>query len=354
MRDLFYIITFLTLLSCSFENKPEIPNSNIDSLKTDKQSQDKVDKKSIQYTEKQLETFLDSVGKLPTNPLIDKVSFMSDSIFENQTELDKKISSSDFDKLKRAIKSNEIDFKTATRIFGYIDSGFIEDGIIHITCYSFDQNRNDFHEFAIILGYPESGWSCEIYFFSSDNMISKNTVFHKYGLELEHFQDTDGKTVIYYKENYESGSGIWWFNYYFYKYHNGKLIPVLNELQNANLSPYWHIRGLWLETFVQKTNPLTLKMVYRQYFPDSITNQTFVDDSTLIEYIWDKKSKTLIGNYKKSKISKEQILSYYLEYDEILFMNAYYETLKATLHDKKMRIHTLNYLNEVKNHYDNK
>lgn len=351
MRNLLCTLTFLTFLGCGFENKPDGTKSGTDSLKTDVQHINETDKKSTQYTDVQLEEFLDSVGMLPPKPLMDKVSFMSDSIFENQIQLDKTISKSDFAKLKQTVNSKEIDVETAISIFGTIDSTYIEQGIIPVTYYSFD--KNNFHEFAIILGYP-SGWSCEIYFFSGDRIISKHAVFHKYGLELEHYKDTDGKTIVYYKVNYESGSGIWWFNFYFYKYDNGKLIPVLNELQNANLSFPWHIRVLWLESFVQKTNPLTLKLVYRQSFLDSITTPTFVEDSTLIEYTWDEKSKRLVGNYDHSKISKAQILSYYLEYEELLFINAYYKTLKANLLDTKMRRYTLNYINEVKNNHNKK
>lgn len=42
-----------------------------------------------------------------------------------------------------------------------------------------------------------------------------------------------------------------------------------------------------------------------------------------------------------------------IDVSEQLFINAYYKTLKETLRDKAMRKRTLNYLNEVKNHYAN-
>ena len=127
----------------------------------------------------------------------------------------------------------------------------------------------------------------------------------------------------------------------------------MNELENANLQFPWSVRTLWLKSTIQRTNPLTLKMVYYQAFSDSIKSPNYVDDSTFVQYTWDEKTKTLIGNYEKSKINKAQIMTYYIEDNELLFINAYYRTIKTNLLDKKFRQSTLNYLNEVKNHYDN-
>jgi hypothetical protein len=226
--------------------------------------------------------------------------------------------------------------------------------MIPFTFVSFDKNKKEFKEFAVCLGYADAGWSCEMYFFSGNKIVAKHNINHRYGLELEHYKDIDGKTVVYYKENYQSGTGIWWFNFYFYKYYNNKLIPILNELENGNLQFPWSTRVLWLESTIQKTNPLTLKMVYYQAFSDSAESPKYINDSTFVQYSWDDKTKKLVGNYDKSKISKAQILTYYLEDNELLFINAYNELLKNNLQDKRFRQSTFNYLNEVKNHYDNK
>lgn len=334
--------------------KPINQKNNFDSLQTVKDSTDET-KKAIRYSDQQLEIFLDSIGKLPSKPLIDKVSFMTDSIFENQQQLDISVKGSDFEKLKQGCKVKHLDINTVKAIFGdiKIDSAYLKDGIIPLTFVSFDKNKNDFKEFAVCPDYADAGWSCEMYFFSGKKIIAKHNINHRYGLELKHYKDNDGRTVVYYKENYQSGSGIWWFNFYFYKYYDNKLIPILNELENVNLQFPWSIRVLWLESTIQKINPLTLKMVYYQAFSDSAESPKYINDSTLVQYTWDEKTKALVGNYEKSKISKAQIMTYYLEENELLFINAYYKTLKANLHDKILRQSTLNYLNEVKNHYDN-
>lgn len=334
---------FFALLSC---NKKQTVESNRDSN----------EKSEISYSDLQLEKFLDSVGNLPTNQLINKVAFKSDSVFKNKIQINKVISNSDFNKLKKAIQSNQLDFNVAMTIFSKTDgeSNNYESNTIPLTFYSFDNNDNDFEEFAICLGYPNLDWNSELYFFKSNKLISKHKINHRYGLELKHFKDVDGKTVVYYKENYQSGSGIWWYNYYFYKYYDNDLIPILNELENTCLEFPWSIRVLWFESFIEKTNPLTLKMVFNQAFSDSIVSKKFIDDSTFVQYNWDEKSKTMIGDYQKSKITKPKILSYYIEDNELLFINSHYEILKKNLNDKNLRIHTFNYLTQVKEYYESK
>lgn len=311
--------------------------------------------KSIsQYSDLQLERFLDSVGNLPTNQLMDKVSFISDSIFKNKVQINKVISNSDFNKLIKAIELNQIAFSDAKNIFPKddIEGPYQKTDNIPITFFSFDKNKNDYYEFAISIGNPNLHRTCELYFFKSNKLITKHIINHRYGLELKHYKDNDGKTVIYYKENYQSGSGIWWFNFYFYKYYDNDLIPILNELENTCLEFPWSTRVLWFETFVEKTNPLTLKMVYNQAFSDSIVTKKFINDSTFVLYKWDEKTKKMIGDYQKSKITKPQILSYYLEDNELLFINSHYEILKQNLKDKDLRIHVFNYLTQVKEYYE--
>ncbi|WP_333695668.1 hypothetical protein [Flavobacterium sp.] len=360
MKIIFTIVIILLLVSCDKEQrqKGDIDLQTIDTIK--------ITKKETSYTDQQLEIFLDSIGNFTPSYFADNVSFVADSIFKNQLQMNKVISQSDFSKLKFAINEEDeilrtIDIKTAKNIFGEIqvDSSFVADGKIPITFFSFDKRKEDFNEFAICLGYTDAGefgWSCVLYFFKNNKIIAKHNIYHRYGLELNHYKDSDGKTIIYYKENFGSGTGIWQFNFYFYKFYNDKLIPILNVLENGNLNS-WGRRNFWLETFVTKTNPLTLKMVYHQFFYGTKgegDDYRIIDDSTFIQFKWDEKSRTLIGNYEKSKTNKFKILTYYLDSNELLFINTYYTELKNGLKNKTKRHIILNYLNGIKNHYENK
>lgn len=355
IKYIFYLLTSLILTNCNDSKKAK---NNIEPQITDATE---IDKEEKHYTEQQLESFLDSIGSLSPSILADSISFVSDSIFKNQMQMNKVISQSDFSKLKQVIKDADepdrmIDIETAKNIFGeiHIDNRFITDGKIWITFYSFDKRKDDFNEYAILLEHPYMDWSCVLYFFKSNKIIAKHNINHRYGLELEHYKDIDGKTIIYYKENFGSGTGIWQFNFYFYKFYNDKLIPILNELENGNLNG-WTKRNFWLETFVTKTRPLTLKLVYYQEFYDTSGGDNdfrMINDSTFIQFTWNENSKTLTGNYEESKISKFQILTYYLDSNELLFINTYYTTLKENLKDKSKRHIILNYLNEIKNNYE--
>lgn len=102
--------------------------------------------------------------------------------------------------------------------------------------------------------------------------------------------------------------------------------------------------------------PLTIKMVYNQQFytinEDKGFNYgpKFINDSTTVVYKWDNITKTLQGQYAASKINGPQILTYYVNDNHLLFINAYYGTLKKLLLSKQRKKWVLNFLNQVKNH----
>lgn len=172
---------------------------------------------------------------------------------------------------------------------------------------------------------------------------------------MQSYTADDGEAIVYRLVEFEDGSGIWWNNYFFYKYDNGKLIPVLNILQNGNAQAFWGPRILWLESKVINTAPLTIKMVYYQKFykwgeDHFIYGPGFINDSTAVVFKWNKNSKTLQGQYANAKITGQQILTYYVTDNELLFINTHYTLLKTLLTNKKKKKWVLNYLNTIKNH----
>ena len=372
MKKLLILLPFLLLLSCHNGQKPVAKKAVPYKIAISKQKNtDPPD--DIQYSDKQLVDFLDSIGRLPTQPLADKDAFEADSAFKSPKQMDTVLSLKDLQTLKRAAFKGVIRVNTTKRIFKNKDiditctekSIFLtyKTGLIPVVFYSFDKNKHDFDEYALCMGDPDHCENAFLYFFKKNKIIARHNLNTRFGSDLKSFKDTDGKTVVYYGKWFSEGSGICWFNYFFYKYYNGKLIPVLNELGNGNMQEFWGLRILWLESTIINTNPLTMKMVYYQQFEKlhDDTDKTYyeygpriLDDSTIIKYAWDEKSKTLQGQYENSKINKAQILSYYLEKNDLLYINAYYKLLKASLLDNKKRRWTLDYLNKVKNYYGRK
>ena len=238
-----------------------------------------IEKPIIQYTDRKLEYFLDSVRKLSTKSLTDKVGSYPDSIFKSQRQLDTLISDRDLKTLRKAIRRGAIRVSIAKRIFNnpLIDSTCTEksifltykQGLTPIEFYPFSKNKDEhLNEYAICIGDPEHCPNAYLYFFKGKRIIAMHDFFDRFEPGLYHYQDRDGKTVIYYSYMFNEGSGEWWFNYFFYKYDGNKLIPVLNELDNGNVTAPVE-RALWLESTILKDNPLTIKMVYHDQFPIS-------------------------------------------------------------------------------------
>jgi len=313
----------------------------------------------------QLEVFLDSIGHLPQQALEDKVAFEPDSIFKSQKQMDTLLSQPDFDIIKQAALKGVMPARVARRVFhnsDISDSCNVESvlktykvGLIPVKYYPFSSNKHDFNEFALSIGDSFSCINAYLYFFSGNRIIAMHDGYNHGGPDVSYYKDADDKTVVYYGKEFNRGSGVSWDNFFFYKYDNNKLIPILNELEIGNLQPP-AFRARWLESTILSTHPLTIKMVYNQSFNQTVSlpdttyfesSPDFINDSTAVRYAWDEQSKTLKGNYAQSKLSKAQIMSYYLANNEYLFINAYYKQLKQMLSDDKQRKWVLRYLEKV-------
>jgi hypothetical protein len=361
MRLTVILLTVSFLASCHSQIQIRTTNSTNDTMKSTPKIESSK-KKITQFTSNQLEFFLDSLSKLSPNLWISKVVFATDSVFKNQKSIDTTLTEIDFDKLKKDCFKGNMDLSFVKAVFPdfKIDTSYykkeIRNHILPITFFSFDKKRYDFKNFAVAPGYDNGfSWDCVVYFFNKNKLIGQHKIYHRYGLDLKYFKDKDDKTVIYYLQNYQSGSGIWWFNFNFYKYQDNKLIPILNEIENVNLQLPWNIRGWWLKSTIKEISPLKIKMVYYQELPDTSYEDRIriIDDSTTVIYRWDASLNRLVGDYSDSKITKEQVLTYYLTDNELLFINSYYSVLKQDLSKtgSKERQFILNYLNLVKNHF---
>lgn len=344
-------IVLLGLTACNnrTDNK-QIGSTDIDSMHT---------VETVQYSEKDLTFFLDSIGDLNPNSWTEKLKFIVDSTLYNQIKLNNKLSLTDFNELKKTAKSGEIDLDLAKRIFPHleIDSSLtanLENNKLPIGFYSFDNNQKDFSEYAISIGY-DGGlfWDNDVYFFKSDKVIAKHKIYHRYGLELKHFKNESNETTIYYKVNYQSGTGIWWHQFNFYRFEKDELVPTLTEIQNINLQYPWSIRAYWIESTILETKPLKLKFLFNTQLPDTLGNLIeFINDSTEIKYIFDVNKKIYEPEFSDNKLSKLKLLTYFQADNELLFVNINHELLKKGLNTNDKRQSILNYLNELKNRHN--
>ena len=314
-------------------------------------------KDTIQYSEKELISWLDSVGKLNPNIWVKKLTFLVDSTLKNQIKLNRELDLTNYQKLKSIIKSGEIDLDFAKQIFPNleIDSSLIKNNKLPIGFYSFDRNEKDFNEYAVSIG-NENGfsWTNDVYFFKLNKLIAKHKIFHRYGLELKHFKNEINKTVIYYKVNYGSGTGVWWHQFNFYLYDKDALLPALTEIENINCQYTSGIRAYRIKSTILNTKPLELKFVFDNHFVDTLGNAVdFIKDSVEVKYVFDTNKKIYEPKFSYGKLNSLKLLTYFLADNELLFVNVNYKLFKKELNAKEQvkRQIILNYLYDLKNRF---
>ncbi len=298
--------------------------------------------------------FLDSIGKLNPQPWAEAVSAYPDSVYRSPKALNVTLHEKDFEALKKGAAEGKIEMPLFKRIFPdeFIDASQQQDNFANINFHPFTNDKFDLFAIEIYSSAEE----CNVYFFNKNREVSRHHIRHRYGLELHHFSDQYGKTVVYYRQNFASGSGIWSWNYDFYKYSGAALIPVLSELGETNLQDPWGIRSYAFKATVKKTNPLILKMTYYTKLPESSKKGIpvkFFSDSTEVRYKWDVNSRQYLADFTKSKLNRNKILAYSVDDTELLFINSNYAALKKTLAGKNKRKQqiVLNYLNAVRNYF---
>ncbi len=308
-------------------------------------------KKTKPYTKSVLVSFLDSVGKLDPKNLTKQITQHSDSLFYQTQVSVKNVSKANMQNLKfhDREKISQIDKKFHTAVFGKLalKKGHYDDESYDIKFFHFGKQKNKYNEFAMCVLYPQAGW--QIYFFKNNTIIGQHAYNDKFNPDIKYYIDSDQKTVVYYSNSYDGGTGVWWSNNYFYKYIGNTIVPILNEIEESNLSSYWGARSFALKTKIVKTNPLTIEMNYKQSLIDSLYNEVpIINGITTIKYTWSNKQNKLVGNYNAKQLTKNKLFTYYTrENTDILFINTHYKQLKELLLGKQ-KLLVLNYLNEIK------
>ena len=364
-----FIILLIILVSCQnqsakksvlTENDPEQENEKVDKI----ENLENENRPYITYSEFELRLFLDSIGQLNPDLLAKGMTKKVDSVLNNQTTLNHELSTADFEKLKTASKEQLIDIDFAKKIFPNFQfdndlTEYTEENTIPIEFYSFDKNEDDFKEFAssIRTNFGEG----DIYFFNSKKIIAKHAVYYRYHLYLKHFKNENNQTVIYYKVFYNSGSGICWVQFNFYKYRNNKITPLLTEIHDITYQ-WMYPRMMSIESTIVSERPLQLKFVYENQFCDPKSDEEivfdcprveFINDQTVVTYHIDPQSGKYIPNFKGTKLNRNKMLSYFLiDESHFIFVNTHYDLFKEGLNgeDYALRNAILNFLNYLKNY----
>ena len=211
MKKILAMSAVFILLSCNHGNKPNIKKPTHKATVKAVSSADIAEKPMIQYTDHQLEFFLDSIGKLSTQLLANKEAFYADSTFKNQRQFDTIISAKDLNTLRHAIRKGAISVNTARRIFKnpQIDSSCTEKsiflnykpGLTPIEYYPFE-NKKAFDEYAICIGDPHHCTDACLYFFKGKKIIAMHIFDERFAQGLWHYKDSDGRRLFITSTNF--------------------------------------------------------------------------------------------------------------------------------------------------------
>lgn len=328
------------------DERPQVALPKIDSISNDTlvanvyDAEDSIARIRIaSYSEKQLLSFLDSISNLDFDSLGLDAAFHIDSTFRSRPRSKRLLTDVEFSLLQQGASSGKIPIKLANSLFtNQIDSIAIIGDSVLVQFYQFRDQK--FQEFAVVLGEPLSGWSNHVYFFRRNKLLSFHPNFHRSNFNLRHFQDLDGRTVFYYIENFGSGTGVWQHQYFFYKYFEDEISPVLNLIENSNFSWATGYRDLWFETKILRVQPLEVKFVYHTSVPDSAYSEfvRIIEDSVTVRFAFDGSTRQFKGRFP-DKFSAQQMESYFLNSDQSYFIHTHAQMLRriATTSDRRKR-----------------
>lgn len=260
------------------------------------------------------------------------------------------LSDQDISAIKKAVATKKMERPLAKKLFSTTEmfDEMFDAEMFGFTFYPFDENPDMFNEFALSLGPPGEPGN-NIFFFKDKKLITRLSVYHKYGLELEHYKDETGHTVIYFKENLLSGTAMSWNEYRFYRYEDDDTLRhIYTCTADAFIDPLYpnaRIRGL--DVTVAGTQPLTLKMAFEISLTDNDSIPPLLKDSVLVQCPYNEKLHHPEPDYKKAGITRAQLASYAPESSAVLFIAAYSNLLRQKLNDPVQHRLIINYLKEI-------
>lgn len=195
------------------------------------------------------------------------------------------------------------------------------DSILLYNIVEASPENSEIELYGVYQGLPTMSFENDFFLIWKSRAANNYTVagpisnFHRYGPSLNSFINENGELIIYFVENFGSGSGVWQFHYFFYKLSVGEIKPVLNWLQRSTFS--WpHIRGFNFEIDILSYSPLIIRNNYSNYLKGhpgdrlncTVSEVQILDESILVEFYWDESkdeyrelnSEISVQNYNKA------------------------------------------------------
>jgi len=276
-----------------------------------------------------LDSFLDSVANLNSEQLGRAVNAYYDSTYRQKSTVGITLSKKDFNLLKESIENGEVHSSSFEQIFSIEpDPSWIYEGQIALESFVFKGSEQDPIEFAIVAG-AQTSWEGKTFFFIRNQLFEIHEVFHKGNYEISHYTGPEGNTIVHYLRNHGRGTGISQYNHCFYEFTESGLRPVLNLIQTGVLYSGGSHRNFNIHLRKSSSTPLIFDSEYNSaIWMDDFEEYAVIDSGSVnLQYVWDQKENTYKAN-SQNKLSNDQLLSFYLEGNPLLFINVYYDRLK--------------------------
>ncbi len=303
------------------------------------------------FTDAQLISLLDSIGKLNTDRLVSEYKLRYDTLFGEHKAINRVITNEAFDTLRHAVKSQHLTASASKVIFGVNkDCCGCPDHPQAFRLISFDDDPQDLNEFAIEMGCESNNY----YFFKRNRIICSHRIDFLGPEKLSNFKHKDGHSVVYYINSFEQKR--------FFKYSDTQFVHVLELPQNEGGLGY--IKSGFMHELLNQ-EPFTLKVMCSQQLMDTAYNlptAVLVNDSMEVTAAWDSKRQKYVLLNKGAAISEAKILTYFtnvsdsremyydfpMKINYLLFLNVYYSEIKLAFNDPRKKRAVVQFLKDVK------
>lgn len=286
------------------------------------------------YTQAQLISFMDSLSKEnPAKWEAEAQKFANEDYADLKWDGKKDMDKTTLLQFKKAMAGSEIHTELAQKWLPDLDSQWVSLKKIPLRLH-YGKANSPAGPWIFSLGdQADMEWDAMIYFLSEKGLLAHRNVMHRYGLgDIASFKGPNGFPIVHFRVNFDSGTGVWRWNEYYYEFRPDTVIPVFNHLQNSNLAHYSY-RNWWWETTLVSQDPFRLKVVAHISLPDTAdVPNNFFSDSTFVEPVWNAAVNQYEWPYQPPVWTQMRMLSFVQgETEQFLFLLGYKDLIMEGL-----------------------